>query len=53
MNNPDDENPLSGSAAELSDEDRERLTEAIRTDQRSAAQRNHDAFERDWTGSRT
>jgi hypothetical protein len=50
MNNPDDENPLSGSAAELSDEDRERLTEAIRTDQRSAAQRNHDAFEKglDW-----
>lgn len=50
MNNPDDENPLVGSVAELSDEDRERLTEAIRTDQRTSAQRNHDAFERglDW-----
>ena len=50
MNNPDDENPLVGAVAELSDKDRERLTEAIRTDQRTAAQRNHDAFERglDW-----
>jgi hypothetical protein len=50
MNNPDDEDPVTGSRAELGEADRDRLGEAVRRDQRSPAQRNHDALEQglDW-----
>ncbi len=50
MNNPDDEQSPSGSVGELGDEDREALAEAVRTDTRTPAQRNHDAIEQglDW-----
>ncbi|MFT4200446.1 DUF222 domain-containing protein [Gordonia sp. (in: high G+C Gram-positive bacteria)] len=50
MNNPDDEQSLTGSAAELTDDDRKALCEAALRDGRSTAQRNHDALERglDW-----
>ncbi|MDL9936737.1 DUF222 domain-containing protein [Gordonia sp. ABSL1-1] len=41
MNNPDDEAPLHGSADDISSEE---LTEAAERDQRSTAQRNHDAL---------
>ncbi|MFT3899304.1 MAG: DUF222 domain-containing protein [Gordonia sp. (in: high G+C Gram-positive bacteria)] len=46
MNNPDDENSIDGSAAELGAEDRDALADAAARDRRSAAQRNHDALEK-------
>ncbi|MFT3898716.1 MAG: DUF222 domain-containing protein [Gordonia sp. (in: high G+C Gram-positive bacteria)] len=50
MNNPDDEDSLSGSAADLTVQDRQALADAAIRDGRSTAQRNHDALERglDW-----
>ncbi|MFT3900387.1 MAG: DUF222 domain-containing protein [Gordonia sp. (in: high G+C Gram-positive bacteria)] len=44
MNNPDDENSIDGSAAELGAEDRDALANAAARDRRTPAQRNHDAF---------
>lgn len=50
MNNPDDDDPVTGSRAELGESDRVRLGEAVRRDHRSPTQRNHDAVEQglDW-----
>ncbi|WP_161927167.1 DUF222 domain-containing protein [Gordonia crocea] len=50
MNNPDDEDSLSGSAAQLGTQDRVVASDAAARDRRTPAQRNHDALDKglDW-----